>query len=177
MGSVWLCCLALLSCVLMQCVDQQEAAAGKSFTVAKTAGVGSSLKGFAIKVAMLAAALFAFVPTHAQARMSLATHQESGLMSPGPTSKMGPAEYLVASLQPSSTAAAAFEATTQEETWPGWERTTRKQLLQMKQAHAHDHHSPEKKFVDVLLHPITTMVETLKLMVTFLSMFPSSPQP
>jgi len=101
-------------------------------TVAKKAGMGSSLKGFVVKVAMLAAALFAFVPTHAQARMSAATHHELGLMTPRPTSKMGPAEYLVASLQPSSDAAAVFDSITEEETWPGWERTTRKQLLQMK---------------------------------------------
>ena len=107
--------------------------AGKRSRVAQAA-LGANLKNLIVKMAMLTAALFVFVPMQAKAKASAAQH-ESALLSQGLSNSngvMGPAEYLVASLQTTeNTAAAAFESTMEDETWPGWERTTRKQLLQV----------------------------------------------
>jgi hypothetical protein len=61
----------------------------------------------------------------------------------------------------------AFDNYNEDENWPGWERTTRKMLLERARAHQDDHHE-QTGLTKIILSPLQTFVDTLKLMIPLL---------
>ena len=148
----------------------------------------------AVQLALLAATIFLLVPSHSHAKASgapLAGQAETALFAEVPAGSLGQqarrtvfvasaatnvadadsASDIGFNAQEAAEAALAFsESAGDDDTWAGWQRTTRKHLLEMAKknahghGHGHGHDDNDATLFSVLLQPVQTAVNTLKLM-------------
>ena len=164
----------------------------------KPAGVRAFVRSvasrMAVQLALLVATVFVLVPSHSHAKASgapLAGQAETALYAEVPAGSLGQqarrtvfvasaatnvadadsASDIGFNAQEAAEAALAFsESAGDDDTWAGWQRTTRKHLLEMAKknahghGHGHGHDNNDATLFSVLLQPVQTAVNTLKLM-------------